>query len=447
MNVLTKRIPTIVGLLLLVAAIGSGIYFFQQNNAAPTAGIVPKNIKITNISDSKVSVSWTTETATTGALEYGSVGDKLTNKMSDERDTAAQVGTYQTHHVTLIGLQPSTQYAFRILTGTKPTRFDNNGSPYTTTTGPVIGATPTSVNFYGTVELPSKQSSEGALVYVTLPGGAPTSTLVHSGGTYAVTISTMRTTDLRTYLTYDPLTTVATVEVDNGQEHSTATVALTNSAPVPLITLGQNPDYRAQVEQTPNVAQVEPVASASAVPETPSVFLVEPLTSPTDTPAIDVVSTSTLILLNPKTTGETLSTLRPEFRGTGPQGIMLSIALTGKKATSGTTTVLSDGTWSWSPTTDLAVGNETITISYVGTGGTTQKVTRAFVVAKPISAVDPAFVSTPSASLTPSTTPTPRAAMPATDAGVPVTGIIAPTLLTAGASLVIMVVGAFLLAL
>jgi hypothetical protein len=160
-------------------------------------------------------------------------------------------------------------------------------------------------------------------------------------------------------------------------------------------------------------------------------------------------------LLNPKEEGETLKTLRPEFRGAGPKGITLSIALAGQKAVSDTVVVETDGTWNWAPVIDLKTGKQTITISYVNSAGSNQKLTRGFTISNSTTGLDPAFVSSPSASTKASPTATnnatasatPREVMPDTDGGVPTTGVIENTLLTAGLGIVIMVIGAALLAL
>lgn len=443
MNLLTKKIPTLIGLLLLVAGIIGIAFYFQGTKTKTTPETTPDKIKITNISDNKFTVSWTTGTPTIGYVEYGAIGEKLTKIAKDERDTTKQ-DPYLTHHITIEGLQPTTQYAFRILTGTTPIRFDNNGSPYTTTTGPVIGATPTSANFYGNVVLPSKQSADGSIVYMTLPGGAPTSTLVRKSGNYAFTLSTIRSSDLRNYVEYDPSATIASLTVESGSQQSISAVSLANSAPVPTITLGQNTDFLNQ-QQIPDIAQVQPeTPNMTEQPTTPSIFNVEPLTDP----EIDVISTTTITILNPKEVGETLKTLRPEFRGTGPIGTTLSIALTGQKAISDTVTVDTDGTWSWAPVIDLKTGKQTITVSYLATGGTTQKLAREFNVSTSTTGMDPAFVSSPSASTkTAKASTPPRTTMPDTTNGTPVTGVIENTLLTAGLGIVIMVVGAALLAL
>jgi len=81
---------------------------------------------------------------------------------------------------------------------------------------------------------------------------------------------------------------------------------------------------------------------------------------------------------------------------------------------------------------DLKVGAQIITVSYLGSGGVEQQIEREFVVANPGVGGEPAFVSTPSASKKASPTPlaSERVAMPATESGVPVTGVLAPTIFT-----------------
>lgn len=452
MNLLAKRIPTLIGLLFIGAAIFGYFYFFQGKKASVAEDIVPQRVKITNIADNKFSVSWTTKTPTPGQIEYGVVGDKLTTKVNDDRDANGKLA-FTTHHITLSSLQPNTQYGFRILSGDPVTRFDNNGSPYTATTGAVIGATPPSVNFYGDVVQGSKQPAGGAIVYMTLPSGATSSTLTGERGNYTFTLSTMRSTDLTSYVKYDPSATIANLIIDNGVEQTVSNVSLANSAPVPTITMGQSTDFLNSAI-TPDVAAIEqPTSSAQPttqeeVPITPSIFNVEPLAGA----EINVVSTESVVLLNPKDEGETITALRPEFRGTGPAKTTLSIALTGQKAISDTVEIGTDKTWSWSPVVDLKTGKQKITISYVTASGTTQKIERNFTISTSTTGLDPAFVSSPSASVakvspTPKPTSTPRANMPATDSGVPVTGVIENTLLTAGLGIVIMIVGAALLAL
>ena len=443
MSWLTKRVPTMLVILLLTLLTGGGFYWAKTRRPTADPELTPQQVRITNVQDNKFSVSWTTTKPAEGSIEWGAGGEKLTQAGADDRDVGGK-GKYLTHHVTILGLQPNTPYAFRIVSGETGTRFDNNGSPYAVTTGAVIGSAPPSKNFYGSVALPSKLSPEGAIVYVMIPGAAVASTLVTSAGNYAVTLSTIRTSDLRDYVKVDPSATIANVTVVTGQEQSVATVSLANAAPVPLITLGQNVDFRTNpgnTEQTPGIAEVVPKA------ETPQIFNVEPLAGAGNTVA---AGENSVVILNPSAVDETLYTLRPELRGTGPKGTTLSIAITGQKSVSGTATIATDGTWTWAPTVDLKEGTQTVVVSYIGSGGTEQKTQREFIVATPSNA-EIAFVATPSASKKaspiPSVIPSPsvRAAMPATDSGVPVTGVISNTIMLMMAGAVAISLGLLLL--
>lgn len=446
MSLLMRRIPTILGLLLLVALVVGLFYYLQGNKTKIAEELIPAKVRITNVADNKFSVSWTTSTPLMGAVEYGVLGEKLVSSARDERDSGSP-GQYLTHHITIENLQPSTQYAFQILSGEKQTKFNNNGNPYSISTGPVIGATPASQNFYGNVQLTSKQPAGGAIVYLTLPGGATASTLVKDTGNYAFTLSIMRSSDLRAFVKYDISATIASVNVEAGKQQSVASVSLANAAPVPTITLGQNADFLNQM-QAPAVAEVAPVASASASPSATSAAIlnVEPMAGA----EVNAVTSGGVVILNPAKDNETLSTLKPEFRGTGPVGTTLSITLTGQKAISDTVVVATDKTWSWASAIDLKAGKQTITITYKDGYGKQQSVSRPFTVSTTSSTtVDPAFVASPGASLkaTPKPTSTPRAGMPATGSGVPVTGVIENTLLTGALGVVIMVIGAALFAL
>ncbi len=436
---LGKKIPTLVALLILIFG-GVWFWFWQQKGIGKQqAGVTPQAIKITNVADNKFSVSWKTEVPTVGRIEYGGVGEKLEKQRGDDRGET-YVG--RTHHITVTDLQPGTNYAFRILSGEKLQRFDNNGSVYTTTTGTTIASVPAARSLYGDVS----GGSEDTLVYITLPDAQPASVTLSSRGSYSVPLSTIRSADMRSYVSYDPAATVVSLLLDNGVATSQVSVSTTNIAPVPTIALGQNADYRAPVQQQePSpaaVAQVETTEQPVAQPV--EIFNVEPLANP----EVNAVTTGTYTLTNPAVEGEVLATTKPEFRGTGVANAEIQIAITGQKAVSDTLRIPTSGNWSWTPAIALTVGRQKITVSYKDKDDKPQTIVRNFSVTATSTTSEPAFVSTPSASATTSgASPSPRTNIPATDSGVPVTGVITPTLLTAALGFAIMVVGAFLLAL
>lgn len=454
MKLLARKLPTILGLLMLVGMAAVGWWWVNNRSGNLPEEIQPKLVRITNNADNKFTVSWVTSAAVSGRVEYGLVGSKLEKTAEDDRGE----GEYQTHHVTVSGLQPSSQYAFRIISGGGATRFDNNGRPYSTNTGPVIGGTPAAERVYGEVKKGSGQPASGAIVYLALPGGVPTSSLVTASGNYSIPLSTVRSTELERYLEVIPETTAISVEIQDGQEKADATVLLGQAEPIPLITMGESYDF--VNASTPAVAEVEETNNPETQAETPTVFNVEPLGDGSRGTRAEVR------LLNPSEEGEVIATTLPEFRGLAPSSTVLSITVHSSQVQSETVVAESDGTWSWSPSSQLTEGEHTITIAYIDSMGIEQVIERSFRVSKALANEgDPSFEATPSASTTASPSPTPslspspipsptqtataspRAANPSTESGVPVSGITEFTWLTATVGLVIMIVGASLLVL
>lgn len=473
-NLLSRRFPTILGLFIFILMLG-GSYWLWTNNLSQTGFVpTPSKVRITNVADNKFTVSFITDVPTSGEVEYGVVGEQLTERALDDRDLGGVSGEYLTHHVTVEGLQPNTSYAFRIIAGGGNHRFDNNGSPYSVTTGPTIAATPVAKSLYGEVGGEEKDIA-GSIVYVTLPGSAPASTLVTSSGNYSLPISVMRTADLSRYIEYDQAATLASVTVEGGGMQSVVTVNTANIEPVPKIILGQNADYSAQ--SPVQVAQVEPttpISSTEPAGNAATVFNVEPLEG-----SENLATGGTVTILNPGSDGETLASTRPEFRGMGPVGTVISLTIHSTSNFADTVVVNSDGTWTWSPPTSLAEGQHTITLAYVDLEGVEQTISRIFTVSSALAeSGEPSFEATPSAtkSTAPSSTPTtssntveggvsptpspspsitssimpspsPREQMPSTESGVPVSGIVTPTMLTALLGILVIVSGALLLGL
>lgn len=449
---LGKKIPTILALLLLVS-IGIWIWIWQRNSVGVTSNeIVPQSVKITNIADNKFSVSWTTQAPTVGYVEYGSVGEKLDKQKGDDRGESY---TGLTHHITVTDLQPATNYAFRILSGERSQRFDNNGSVYTAQTGVTISSVPAARSLYGSVS----GASEDTIVYIALPDAQPASITLNSSGNYSVPLSTIRSGDLTQFVSYDPAATIVALTLDNGVAKSEVNVSTTNITPVPTIAMGQNADYRAAPGQeepvVSQIAQIEPQAmtdpiatsepSTSMTAQPVEIFNVEPLSNP----EINVVTTGSYTLTNPAVEGEVLSTTKPEFRGTGAANAEIQLSVTGQKTVSDKLRIGASGAWTWTPAIALPLGKQKITISYKDKEGKAQTIVRNFSVTAASATSEPAFVSTPSANTNNSgtTSASPRGNMPATDSGIPTTGVMTPMLLTLAFGFAIMVLGALLMAL
>lgn len=449
MSILKKRIPTIIGLLVLFSGVFGGIYLVNsRKTSVDESSLTPVNVRITNVADNKFSVSWTTPSSSPAKILYGKVGEALSSEAHDDRDTlSSEQASYLTHHVTVKDLQPNTQYAFRIAAGEKSVQFDNNGTPYTVNTGLVLTATPPAETVYGEAQQSSTLPADGSLVYVEIPGAVALSTLVKSSGSWTVPLSIARTIDLSSYAIYDSKNTQINITINNGRQRSTASILITNSSPVPTMVLGQSYDF-----STIPVASLDDTGEATDsgdliadVPETPGIFNIDSLG--------DIATASgEVTILNPEEEGEIISTSLPEFRGTGEEGLVLEITVESLPTYTDTIAVDTDGTWAWSPPADLDSGEHTITIAYLDTSGIERILRRTFVVEA--SEGLPSFEATPSASVAPSTSSasaspsaSPRVSVPSTGSGVPVSGVFGPTIMTAVLGILVIVMGGFLLVL
>lgn len=242
-TLLQRQIPTIVGLIVLVLGMIGGIWFLYQGPAvfAPraTPQTTPKNIKVTNVTDASFTVSFITDEATAGFVKYGAAANALNTQAGDDRDQlSGSVGKFTTHHVTVRGLTPNTQYFYTLGTGSNA-RFDNNGAPFTIKTTPRGTTPPAAKTIYGPVLNESGSPAEGSIVYVSLAGVGEMSALVKSSGSWAVTLSNARTTDGTQYATIKD-TDELTIKVQGPRVNSTTstTVTVADAQPVPQLSLG-----------------------------------------------------------------------------------------------------------------------------------------------------------------------------------------------------------------
>jgi hypothetical protein len=100
-GIMTKRIPTIVGVLILLAGLVAGVILVNNRQglltkAGPTES--PKNVKVSNLGSSTFTVSWTTDTPVTGYLKYSEDPAKITTPAGDIRDQISGSSQGYTNH-------------------------------------------------------------------------------------------------------------------------------------------------------------------------------------------------------------------------------------------------------------------------------------------------------------------------------------------------------------
>lgn len=413
--------PTALGLLILLIAIGAGIFFIKTRSGIKpetAAEVTPEQVRITNVTDTGFSVSWITGKEATGSIKFGEKVNELKQQALDDRDQlSGGEAAVEVHHVTLKNLLPTTKYYFKIESGGK--QFDNKGKPFEVSTGATLGSPPTADPIYGTVLTQSGSPAEGVVVYINVANGAPLSALAKTGGTWALSLATARTADLGSYLTYDTQATIVNLLVQGGKQGTASAITTTtNDNPVPEISLGKSHDFRTQaIAEAPTADQ--PTASPSG--ETKSGFsALNPLVAQVATGSGEVT------LENPSFEGEVINATQPAFIGSGPAGTVLAIEINSEETYTGSVTINEDGTWEFTPPTGLTPGEHSVTINYIDTNGEEQVLTRSFVIAAAGSTSMPAITATQSGE---TATDASRTKMPATGSGIPKPGTFELTLL------------------
>ncbi|MBI2420674.1 MAG: fibronectin type III domain-containing protein [Candidatus Levybacteria bacterium] len=116
-DIWARRIPTLLGIFLISIGIGITTFLVNQGTifrigAAPSN--TPKNINITNISQTSFTVSWLTDEKVIGSINFGETKE-LGQTALDERDQLSKdLQVYNVHSVTIQNLSPSTNYYFSI---------------------------------------------------------------------------------------------------------------------------------------------------------------------------------------------------------------------------------------------------------------------------------------------------------------------------------------------
>lgn len=413
--------PTALGLLILLAAVGIGIFLVKtRSGVKPETAleVIPEQVRITNVTDTGFSVSWITGKETSGLIKLGEKINEFKQQALDDRDQlSGGKAEVEVHHVTAKNLLPTTKYYFKIESGGK--QFDNKGKPFEVTTGATLGSPPIADPIYGTVLTQSGTPAEGVVVYINVASGAPLSALAKTNGNWALSLSTARTADLGSYLTYDTQATIVNLLVQGGKQGTASAITTTaNDNPVPEISLGKSFDFRTQtLAETPTIDQ--PTASASG--ESKSGFGAL-------NPQIAEVATASgeVTLDNPSFDDEVINATQPAFIGTGPAGTVLAIEVNSEHSYTGSVTIDEDGSWEFTPPSGLTPGKHSVTINYIDTNGEEQTLSRNFVIAQAGDTEVPAITATPSGG---TATDSGRTKMPATDSGIPKPGTFEITLI------------------
>ncbi len=427
------RIPTIFALL-FVGVLLLTMTWITKIISQPTqadVGKLPKDIQVTNVSDTSFTVLWITEKPTRGVIQVTPPdGQALT--FYDDHAVQSQNQEFTTHSVTVRGMQALTQYTITFLNTPDKT--------LTITTGPTLSLNSNQLGpLHGSVKNSDGTPAVGSLVYLALEGSQILSTTVKDSGSFLIPLNLLRTEDTTAYLPVkeEPLPVTLTIISPTG-EKTIATTNTDNDSPVPDITLGQPNDFtQSSVKPTPVLAEKQ--SSFQSVLGTINTT---------------AVASSSVTLATPIQGGIVRSEY-PFITGKGIPDEIVTIIIGSKSPTVDTVRVKKDGTWQFTPKKGIPAGNQSVTISSFDENKNPISITHLFQIMK--SGTQVLGDATPSASptiilptpiSTISATPIPTLLIePTPTTEIPTTATTVPTyiLLAAGISLSIIGLLVFIL--
>jgi hypothetical protein len=387
-----KKIPTLLALFILFFVIGVISLVVQkatsvQTNASPSEE--PKNLMITNISDTSCKVIWQTATPTTGLVTLTSK-TQAPITANDERDLTGKLNAYATHSILVKNLQPNTTYEITVLSNRK--RYPPKDKPITLQTGSTITDT-TASGFepsYGMVKTYDGKPASGGLVVITIEDSQPLSTLITQSGSWIIPLNVIRIKDLSRYVpARDTMTETITVYYDTEKTESLTDTE--NDAPVPDMTIGGSYDFRNQQTKRKTINSL-----ADTTTNNRGAVLGNSAPTPTPTPILGKIGG---IAITAPVQNASLVSNRPLIQGTGIPGKTVTVTVGIEKPVSGKTTVGTNGLWSFTPPKALSTGKQSVTITTVDDKGKAIALTTTFTILKAGSQV--LGDATPSATLEP----------------------------------------------
>lgn len=371
-----KKIPTILGIILLLLSLFAGAYLTSMRtslSSKASADCKPQNIQITNLTHNSFDLSFLTDSSCASLLQIDNRSLSAINQSDSEQKS-------KIHYFQVTSLKEKTNYRYSLISGGTDYNLDSyQVETAQTPTGPI----PSSNLAWGKVLNPDLTPAKDAIVYLAIPGAFPLSAPVSENGYWNISLAISFNEQKTAYFSSPPNLEEDIIVISSDSTTTQITSNSSQNNPVPDIIIGQNSFSSAPLGQ--EAGSIGQVTSAPA--------------------------SKKLDIQNPSKDNDTLNTQQPQFFGTAPQNSKIIIEVHSSQVINSETNSTSDGSWTWSPPQDLEPGQHTITVKTQDPlTGLWQTVTRSFVVLAADS--DLSFTASNSATLsspTPSPSPFPTA--------------------------------------
>ena len=408
------KLPTLLGLIILVFSVIVGVGFInsrQMFKIGANTEVLPKNVRVSNITDTSATITWTTDAESSGFVKWGKSETSLGKVALEENSLQSFV-----HSVTIIGDSSNQQLFFTINSNGKD--YKNDGVVWKLNTLPAKTNNLANILASGSILNSDGSTPAKAIAYLNI-NGILLSGLTSDAGNFVIPISN--------YIDQITDTQAIEITIQGGYQGTSHAVIYPKSiASIPAIVLGKTYDFRT----AENISSNQKPESSLSIPES-----VEHSSRFEVTKNEITGKDQKNISIDSVDEGEIITTINPEFFGVGPKNTEIIIEVQSELQTANISTN-SKWNWKWSPPNNLAPGEHKLIVKWRDASGILRTLTRTFVVT---AAEGPAFESTPSATpennsstVTPTakplSTPIITSSPIATKQPVPKTGDLTPTI-------------------
>lgn len=235
------KIPTLIGVALIIALIVTGVLLYFRQQAPVESDISVTDLKVVNISDTSAVIVWQTSKPVRSLVAYGE-SMSFNMEETDNRDRIEPQNRI-THFVTLNSLKPKTKYFFKT---------SNEGSLFPQTPQEFITATALpkteeiSFSFIkpikGTVLNVNLNPVEESLIFLNIPGAQKLATFSSTAGNFVISLKSVLNKDLTEVFSIAQDTS-ADLVITKGNLQSQVKINISdNTVNLPPISLGNNLD-------------------------------------------------------------------------------------------------------------------------------------------------------------------------------------------------------------
>jgi hypothetical protein len=199
-------------------------------------------VKVTNVRDTAITVTWVSEDQVLGMIYYGVSPDRLDRVAYDDRGKDVKGFT---HHITLRRLSPNTTYYFDVASG--DTVYDNSGSHYKVTTASSIIPIGSDVIYGQVFKSYGVEVALDAIVYIKVVDkdgvgssgeSQEVSVPVGEHGFWHTDLVNVRSKDLKSLFEYSEIGDSIYLQVEAGPDgEASLQVDTSNDSPAPCMIL------------------------------------------------------------------------------------------------------------------------------------------------------------------------------------------------------------------